>query len=89
MPGVIWQTIHYLLGFKLLGYDVYYVEAHSRAPHMFHDSAATTSEFMDGVMRRFGLGAHWAYHALGDGACYGMSVERLQRVCREAELVIN
>jgi GT2 family glycosyltransferase len=90
VPGVIWQTIHYLLGLERLGYDVYYVEAHSRAPHMFHDSTARTLAFVDRVMRRFGLGGQWAYHALHeDGACHGMSIERLRRLYREAELVIN
>ena len=90
VPGVIWQTVHYLLGFQRLGYDVYLVEAASRPPHAFHDSTADTMGFLDSVMRRFDLGGHWAYHALHeDGACYGMSIERLRRLCREAELVIN
>ena len=34
VAGVVWQTIHYLLGFQRLGYDVYYVEAHARTPSM-------------------------------------------------------
>jgi GT2 family glycosyltransferase len=90
VPGIIWQTIHYLLGFKHLGYDVYHVEAHSRPPHMFHDSTTDTVAFLDRILSRFGLGANWAYHALHeDGACYGMSIERLRRLYREAELVIN
>jgi GT2 family glycosyltransferase len=90
VPGVIWQTIHYLLGFQRLGYEVYYADAHFRAPHVFHDSTAHAVAFLDRVMRRFGLGGHWAYHALHeDGACYGTSIERLRRLYREAELVIN
>mgnify|MGYP003579104465 CR=1 FL=1 len=32
VPGVIWQTLHYLLGFRRLGYDVAYVEAHAQNP---------------------------------------------------------
>jgi hypothetical protein len=32
VAGVAWQTVHYLLGFKRLGFDVYYVEAHGCTP---------------------------------------------------------
>jgi GT2 family glycosyltransferase len=34
VAGVVWQTMHYLLGFQRLGYDVYYVETHARTPSM-------------------------------------------------------
>ncbi len=90
VPGVIWQTLHYLLGFQRLGYDVYHVEAHSRPPHMFADSTARAVAFLDRVMSRFGLGGHWVFQALhDDGRCHGLSIERLQRLYREADLVIN
>src|SRR5439155_14745474 len=32
VAGVVWQTMHYVLGFERLGYEVYYVEAHARTP---------------------------------------------------------
>jgi GT2 family glycosyltransferase len=90
VPGVIWQTIHYLFGFKRLGYEVQYAEVHFRPRHVFHDSTADAVEFLDRLMRRLGLGGQWAYHAIHEnGACYGMSIERLRRCYREAELVIN
>ena len=38
------------------------------------DSSALAAAFIDRVMRRFGLGDRWAFHALhDDGRCYGMS----------------
>jgi GT2 family glycosyltransferase len=39
VAGVVWQTLHYLIGFQRLGYDVYYVEAHAVAPSMLMMSA--------------------------------------------------
>jgi GT2 family glycosyltransferase len=39
VAGVVWQTMHYLIGFQRLGYDVYYVEAHAVAPSMLMMSA--------------------------------------------------
>ena len=34
VAGVVWQNLHYLLGFERLGYAAYYVEAHARTPSM-------------------------------------------------------
>src|SRR5215216_2723410 len=79
VAGAIWGTLHYLLGFQRLGYDVYYVEAHARTPSMFmehddDDSSALAAAFINRIMERFDLGGKWAFHALhDDGRCYGMS----------------
>jgi len=35
VAGAIWQTLHYLLGLRRLGYDVTYVEAHGITPVHF------------------------------------------------------
>ena len=32
VAGVVWQNLHYLLGFEQLGYEAWYVEAHARTP---------------------------------------------------------
>ena len=95
VAGVIWQTIHYLVGFQRLGYKVYYVEAHARTPSMLmqhenDDSSAKAATFIAGVMRRFGLGNRWAFHALhADGRYYGMSEHQVKRLYRSAALIIN
>ena len=95
VAGVLWQTVHYLLGFQRLGYDVYYVETHARTPSMLmekeeDDSGALAAAFIDRVMRRFGLGDRWAYYALhDDNRCYGMSKEALGRLYDSAAMIIN
>jgi GT2 family glycosyltransferase len=95
VAGVIWQTIHYLIGFQRLGYDVFYVETHARTPAMLmkreeDDSSAKAAAFIDGVMRRFDLGDRWAFNALhADGRCYGMSRAELQKLYGSAEILIN
>jgi ATP-binding cassette, subfamily B, bacterial len=95
VPGLIWQTVHYLLGFQRLGFDVYYVEAHGRTPGMLmsseaDDSATLAAELISTVMRSIGFGDRWAYQALhDDGRYYGMSEATVERLYREAELVIN
>ena len=95
VPGVVWQTVHYLVGLERLGFEVFYVEAHARTPSMLmqapdEDVSHTAARFIESVMRRFGFEHRWAFHALHDGdQCYGMSREELQRVYRSAALIVN
>jgi GT2 family glycosyltransferase len=95
VPGVVWQTVHYLLGFQRLGYDVYYVETHARTPAMLmqradDDSSAKAAAFIDRVMRRFDMKDRWAFLALHlDGRCYGLSREQLKRLYSSTSLIVN
>jgi GT2 family glycosyltransferase len=95
VAGVIWQTVHYLLGFERLGFRAYYVEAHARTPSMLmrseqDDSSARAAAFLAAILRRFGLGDRWALHALhDDGRVFGLSAGELGRLYDSAELLIN
>lgn len=95
VPGVVWQTLHYLIGLRRLGFDPYYVEAHGRTPSMLmerasDDASARAAEVLDAILRPFGLGQRWAYEALhDDGRVFGLREGDLRRVLREAELLIN
>jgi GT2 family glycosyltransferase len=95
VAGVVWQNLHYLLGFERLGYEAYYVETHARTPSMLmshedDDSSALAAEFIAAIMRRFGLADRWAFRALhDDGRCFGMSELQLERLYGSAELLIN
>jgi GT2 family glycosyltransferase len=95
VAGVVWQTMHYLVGLERLGYTPYYVEAHARTPGMLmreetDDSSALGAAFIAGVMERFGFGGRWAFHALhDDGRCYGLSERDLRGLYRDAALIVN
>src|SRR5437660_4298404 len=92
VPGVLWQTVHYLVGLERLGFETYYVEAHARTPTALmesedDDASKLAAGFLDRLLRRFDLGDRWAFHALHeDGRCYGLSETRLRRLYREADL---
>src|SRR5438045_9020385 len=80
VAGVVWQTVHYLEGFRRLGYDVYYVEAHARTPSMFmqteqDDGTAKAAALIASVCRRCDFGDQWAFDPLAEpaGAALGMS----------------
>jgi GT2 family glycosyltransferase len=95
VAGVVWQNLHYLLGFERLGCEAFYVETHARTPSMLmssehDDSSALAAEFISSIMRRFGLSDRWAFRALhDDGRCFGMSEAALERLYGEADLLIN
>lgn len=95
VAGVIWQNLHYLLGFERLGYDAYYLEAHGRTPSMLmapadEDASGRAAAFIATIMRRFGFSDRWAFRALhADGGCFGMTEGRLARLLASAELIIN
>jgi hypothetical protein len=95
VAGAVWGTMQYLLGFRRLGYDAYYVEAHARTPSMLmededDDSSALAATYIDRVMRRFDLTDKWAFHALhDDGRCYGMNEGQLRQLYRDAALILN
>jgi GT2 family glycosyltransferase len=95
VAGVVWQNLHYLLGFERLGCEAYYVETHARTPSMLmssehDDGSALAAEFISAIMRRFGLSDRWAFRALhDDGGCFGMSELQIERLYGDADLIIN
>ena len=95
VAGAVWGTIHYLIGFQRLGFDVYYVESHGCTPRDFvrdgDDEGWTgAAAFIDRVLRRFDLGHRWAYDPLADNDVhFGMSRSEVARLYAEAALIIN
>ncbi|MDX6634543.1 MAG: hypothetical protein QOF06_746 [Solirubrobacterales bacterium] len=95
VPGVVWQTLHYLEGLRRLGCDVWYVETHGRTPSMFmrhesDDGSMRAAAFLDATLSRFGFGDRWAYRALHhDGRCFGASERTLKDLYGSATLILN
>lgn len=95
VAGVVWQTLHYLLGLERLGYDAYYVETHARTPSMLmerdtDDASTNAAEFIAKTMRQVDLGDRWAFRALhDDGRYFGMSSSELRRLYGDAAAIIN
>jgi hypothetical protein len=95
VAGVVWQYVHYLIGFARLGYDVYYVESHAMMPTIFmehkeDDPNAKAATFIASVMKRCDMEGHWAFHAIhDDGGCYGLTEHQLKELYASADLIIN
>jgi GT2 family glycosyltransferase len=98
VPGVVWQTLHYLIGFRQLGFDVYYVEDNGMTPRGFFvddasDGWSRAADFVGGVMTEFGFADRWAVHAEhaqpGGRRHYGLSAGQLSSLYRSAALLVN
>ncbi|HYG35119.1 MAG TPA: glycosyltransferase family 2 protein, partial [Clostridia bacterium] len=94
VAGVAWQTLHYLVGLERLGFDVYYVEAHGCTPSKLmrsetDDGAALAAAYINDVLGRFGFEKRWAYHAIYESRCFGLSETQLKELYRSAALIIN
>jgi hypothetical protein len=94
LGGIGWQAVHYVLGLARLGHDVYYVEDSGAPPYdprlksVVEDPSYGVA-FLADVMGRFGLADRWAYVDGVTGACHGLGRERLDRLYREADALLN
>ena len=86
VAGVVWQTVHYLLGFQRLGYEAYYVEAHARTPSMLmrdedDDARRWRRPSSTASCAASASADRWAFQALhDDGRCFGMSERAARRL---------
>jgi hypothetical protein len=92
--GVIWQLMHHLIGFRQLGFDVYYIEDH-RA-YVYDPTIESTNrdpsrnlKVIGGVLERYGFGDRWAFLDSVKDEYVGMPRERCLELIRDADAVIN
>ena len=92
--GIAWQLVHHLVGFRQLGFDVYYIEETGTAPYdprvKSHVNDCTYSvQFIAETMRRIGLEDKWAYHDGLTSRWYGLSEARIQELFASALCIVN
>ena len=88
MAGVSWQAIHYVLGLRQLGWDVFYVEDSGAPPYdprlgMATEDCSHAVAYVADVMRQIGLPDRWAYVDLMHGETHGLPRARLDTLYRE------
>jgi hypothetical protein len=76
--GAAWAVLQYLLGFRALGWDVWFVEP----------AEAAAAEHVAPVLDGFGFAGRWAVLS-ADGATVGASREDLLAAARRADLLVN
>jgi hypothetical protein len=94
LAGVTWQAIHYLVGLRDLGCDVFYVEDSGAPPYDptsggIGVSADANVAFLADVMRRYGFEDRWAYwDALAD-RWHGREAASVRELYRTADAIFN
>jgi hypothetical protein len=94
LAGVTWQAIHYLVGLRALGCDVYYVEDSGAPPYDPASGGLGTSAdpnvaFLADVMRRYDFTDRWAYwDALAD-VWHGRDHDGVREWYRSADAIFN
>ena len=92
--GVTWDYIQYPLGLKMMGHEVYYIEDTVQFPkYQQHgkkwDDASDSVTYLKQTMEHFGMGENWAYRDVASGNCYGLSLSRVHKLCKTADVFIN
>ncbi len=82
--GAAWAVLQYLLGLRRLGCDVHFVE-----PIAGDYVPPTSVSYCTEVMERFGLDDRWALVPSDAVEPVGMSRERLRRLARRADVLLN
>jgi hypothetical protein len=94
MAGVAWQAIHYLLGFRELGWDVWYVEDSGAPPYDPRADGVTGEcsyaiQYVADVMGRVGLGDRWAYVDMMKNETHGIGRAQLDQLYKDAGAIVN
>ena len=94
MGGIGWQAVHYLVGLRRLGHDVFYVEDAGAPPYdprtrSVVEECAYGVEFLRRTMDRFDLGDRWAYWDQSSGRCHGLDRRDLLGLYGEADALLN
>jgi hypothetical protein len=95
LAGVTYQFLHYLIGLRSLGYDVYYVEDSGRwvyhaQSYEFTPDASDNIAAVVPILQAHGFEGKWAFRGnYPDGKCYGMTEENLLKLYGEADAYLN
>jgi hypothetical protein len=95
LAGVAWQVLHYLEGFRRLGFEIYYVEDTDAWPfdpeqNTVTDDCTYAVNYLGRLMTAYGLSDHWAYRAAAPlKRTFGLSDSQLLGVFERADAIIN
>ncbi len=95
LAGVAWQVLHYLEGFRRLGFAVYYVEdtnewSYDPDQNTITDDPTYTVNYLSAVMARYGFSDRWAYCAAAQGGrMFGLAAAEVRRLFEEADALVN
>ena len=92
--GVTWDYIQYLLGFRGLGHDVWYLEDSGAWPYdpvrqTISEDCAYNVNYLHAMMTEFGFGDRWIYRNGADGKFHGAGETAARDLIKNADLLVN
>jgi hypothetical protein len=94
LAGIAWQAMHYVLGLKRLGYDVWYIEDGGANPYDPRENSVVMDctynvAYIRQMMEAYGLGDRWAYWDAINDVYHGAGREKVRELYRTADGLIN
>ncbi len=96
IAGVIWQHIHYIVGLRQLGHDVYYIEDSARLPYnpetcQVNNDFGYAARILDRLAREFNFKNRWAFCAryLKGNPTAGLVLRKIRQLYRHADAILN
>jgi hypothetical protein len=92
--GVTWDYIQYLLGFRALGHDVWYIEDSGAWPYdpvrrTITEDCSYNVRYLAGMMAEFGFGERWIYRNGADGTFHGAGESAARELIKNGDLIVN
>jgi hypothetical protein len=90
--GATWAVLQYLLGFRRLGHEIFFVEPiqpKALGPEFAGLAASQNAAYFREVVCQFGLAAHSALLLAGTEETVGLSHAELRAIARDTDVLIN
>jgi hypothetical protein len=94
LAGIAWQLIHHLVGFRRLGFEVFYVEETGAMPYdpqakNLASDCSYSLHYINETLRPYGLADAWAYRDGVTGQWHGLPEHRVRALFERAGCVVN
>ena len=92
--GVTWDYLQYLLGFRGLGHEVWYLEDSGAWPYdpvrqTYGEDSTYNTNYLHGIMTEFGFGDRWIYRNGADGKFHGAGETAARDLIKNGDLLVN
>src|SRR5476649_631975 len=92
--GVTWDYLQYLLGFRDLGHDVWYLEDSGAWPYdpvkqTYSEDSTHNTNYLGDIMTEFGFGDRWIYRNGATGTFHGAGERAARDLIRYGDLLVN
>ena len=96
LGGMAWSDLHYILGLRSLGHEVWFLEDSGDYPSCVDPVEKTIGTdptrglgFASALFERAGFGDRWAYHDAHRATWHGPAAEQMRTTAARADVLLN